>query len=146
MAPSHYLNWCWIIVYRTSGNKLRWIFSDNTIIFSEENSLENITSIMKWRLFCSYPHCFNSFWPCNSVWQHRSVNIGSGNGLLPDSTKPLPEPVLTCHQWDLVASPEGNFKVNALDISPLIFIHLKMNTWILQLYQTRASELIPCLV
>ena len=23
------------------------------------------------------------------------VNIGSGNGLLPDGTKPLPEPVLT---------------------------------------------------
>ena len=27
------------------------------------------------------------------------VNIGSGNGLLPDSTKPLPEPMLTDHQW-----------------------------------------------
>ena len=27
------------------------------------------------------------------------VNIGSGNGLLPDGTKPLPEPVLTDHQW-----------------------------------------------
>ena len=24
------------------------------------------------------------------------VNIGSGNGLLPDSTKPLPEPMLPC--------------------------------------------------
>ena len=26
------------------------------------------------------------------------VNIGSGNGLLPDGTKPLPEPMLTNHQ------------------------------------------------
>ena len=26
------------------------------------------------------------------------VNIGSGNGLLPDGTKPLPEPVLTYHK------------------------------------------------
>ena len=26
------------------------------------------------------------------------VNIGSGNGLLPDGTKPLPEPMLTDHQ------------------------------------------------
>ena len=26
------------------------------------------------------------------------VNIGSGNGLLPDGTKPLPEPVLTYHE------------------------------------------------
>ena len=25
------------------------------------------------------------------------VNIGSGNGLLPDGTKPLPEPMLTYH-------------------------------------------------
>ena len=27
------------------------------------------------------------------------VNIGSGNGLLPDGTKPLPEPMLNDHQW-----------------------------------------------
>ena len=26
------------------------------------------------------------------------VNFGSGNGLLPDGTKPLPEPMLTNHQ------------------------------------------------
>ena len=35
-------------------------------------------------------------------WRHIEekiwVNIGSGNGLLPDSTKPLPEPMLTYHQ------------------------------------------------
>ena len=27
-------------------------------------------------------------------------NIGSGNGLMPDGTKPSPEPILTCHQED----------------------------------------------
>ena len=26
------------------------------------------------------------------------VNIGAGNGLLPDGTKPLPEPILTNHE------------------------------------------------
>ena len=31
------------------------------------------------------------------------VNIDSGNDLLPDGTKPLPEPMLTCHQWGSVA-------------------------------------------
>ena len=31
------------------------------------------------------------------------VNIVSGNGLLPDGTKPQPEPVLTFHQWGPVA-------------------------------------------
>ena len=30
-------------------------------------------------------------------------NIGSGNGLLPDGTKPLPEPMLTYHQRGSVA-------------------------------------------
>ena len=33
----------------------------------------------------------------NMLMQIR-VNIGSGNGLLPDGTKPLPEPMLTYHQ------------------------------------------------
>ena len=27
------------------------------------------------------------------------VNIGSGNGWLPDGTKPLPEPMLTYHKY-----------------------------------------------
>ena len=31
------------------------------------------------------------------------VNISSGNGLLPDGTKPLPEPMLTDRQWSPVA-------------------------------------------
>ena len=31
------------------------------------------------------------------------VNIGSGNGLLPDGTKPLPEPMLTDHHWNRIA-------------------------------------------
>ena len=42
-------------------------------------------------------------WTVNSLWwRHMAtevwVNIGSGNGLLPDGTKPLPEPMLTYHQ------------------------------------------------
>ena len=35
-------------------------------------------------------------------WRHMAteiwVKIGSGNGLLTDGTKPLPEPMLTDHQ------------------------------------------------
>ena len=31
------------------------------------------------------------------------VNIDLGNGVLPDGTKSLPEPILTDHQWDSVA-------------------------------------------
>ena len=40
-------------------------------------------------------------------WHHMVtkiwVNIGSGNGLLPDGTKPLPEPMLTDHHLSPVA-------------------------------------------
>ena len=35
------------------------------------------------------------------------VNIGSGNGLLPDGTKPLPEPMLTFHNWSPVTFISG---------------------------------------
>ena len=31
------------------------------------------------------------------------VNLGSGNGLLPYSPKPLPEPMFTSHDWGFVA-------------------------------------------
>ena len=35
----------------------------------------------------------------SDIW----LNTASGNGLLPDGTEPLPEPMLTNHQWDSVA-------------------------------------------
>ena len=37
------------------------------------------------------------------------VNIGSGNGLLPDGTKPLPEPMLIDHQCSPVTFILGQF-------------------------------------
>ena len=42
------------------------------------------------------------------------VNAGSGNGLLRDGTKPLPEPMLTNEV--LWHSPDSNFIENTLDI------------------------------
>ena len=36
---------------------------------------------------------FNTLWPHMATW--TGINMGSGNGLLPDGTKPLPEPMLT---------------------------------------------------
>ena len=42
-------------------------------------------------------------WPCYAIGQQKfCVNIGSGNGLLLDGTKPLPQPMLTDHQWSPV--------------------------------------------
>ena len=43
------------------------------------------------------------------------VNIGSGNGLLPDGTKPLPEPMLTDHKWSQVTFILGLFHMRCLN-------------------------------
>ena len=55
----------------------------------------------------------NSLWAndVTEIW----VNIGSGNGLLPDSTKPLPEPMLNDHQWSPVTFILGPFHKRCLD-------------------------------
>ena len=42
-----------------------------------------------------------------SAWQH--VNIVLGDGLLPDGTMPLPEPVMTHNQWNFVALTWGEY-------------------------------------
>ena len=61
-----------------------------TKIFVQENVFENVVCNMSAILFRPY------LTRCGLEMQY--VNIGSGNGLLPDGTKPLPEPVLTYHQ------------------------------------------------
>ena len=73
--------------------------------------------------FCRYPHeglwytlqvilvhatvqeiIVNSLWPSDTIWRQRSWStLAQGNGLLPDGTKPLPEPMLTYHQLGRVA-------------------------------------------
>ena len=40
----------------------------------------------------------NSLWPKWRLMATYCVNIVSGNGLLPDGTKPLPEPIMTNDQ------------------------------------------------
>ena len=63
-------------------------------------------SSAKWWPFCL---SFNVLIYCGLVVQNGDidlglwVNTGSGNGLLPDGTKPIPEPVSSYHQWSLVA-------------------------------------------
>ena len=51
-----------------------------------------------------------ALWPGDAIcFIVELVNIGSDNGLLPDGTKPLPEPIMTNHQWGLVAFTWGQF-------------------------------------
>ena len=59
--------------------------------------LDDFVAITKLSVLC-YDN-FNPFWPSDAIWlTYIWVNIDSGNGLLPDGTKPLPEPMLTIHQ------------------------------------------------
>ena len=48
-----------------------------------------------------------NIWPFYAWWRHMVswvfIKTGSGNGLLPDGTKLLPEPMLACHQYAPVA-------------------------------------------
>ena len=53
--------------------------------------------------------------PYTEIW----VNTGSGNGLLPDGTKPLPGPMLTTGYWH---PPKCNFTENAQDMLAKIYI------------------------
>ena len=51
------------------------------------------------------------------------VNIGLGIGLLPDGTKPLPEPMLAYHKW----SSEGKFTWNTNHNNMLQISHSKLS-------------------
>ena len=58
-------------------------------------------------------------WPSYAIGQPKfCVNIGSGNGLLPDGTKPLPQPMLTDHQWSPVKFILGQ-KSSEIHITPI---------------------------
>ena len=57
----------------------------------------------------------NSLWPSDAIWQQIWVNTGSGNGLLPDGTKPLPKSMLTHHQWSPVTFILGQFHKRCLN-------------------------------
>ena len=55
---------------------------------------------------------FNSLWPGDAIWREIWVNTGSSNGLLPDGTKPLPEPIdwLTNVDWSSVKSSDNHLR------------------------------------
>ena len=52
------------------------------------------------------------------------VNTGSGNGLLPDGIKPIPEPMMTPDYWH---QSQYNFPVNAGDTLVKITIEISQD-------------------
>ena len=65
------------------------------------------------------------------------VNIGSGNGLLPDGTKPLPEPMLTDHQWSPVTFIWGQFHKRCLNHQSLKSVRKLHIIFFIQISQYR---------
>ena len=80
-------------------------------------------------------------WPSDAIWVLEIlINNGSGKGLLPDGTKPLPEPKLTCHQWSLVALTWQQF-----NCSRYRFIRMSLKIALLRLYPHLTEDNIrPC--
>ena len=69
-----------------------------------------------WSNLCLFGEAFMvSLTHCGLV---NSVKFGSDNVLVPDGTKPSPEPMSANHSEVLWHSPEGNFTGNADDIYP----------------------------
>ena len=60
-------------------------------------------AVHKWKWFGVYSILTHHM--ATKIW----VNTGSSNGLLPDGTKPLPEPMSTDHQWSPVTRILGQF-------------------------------------
>ena len=110
--------------------------SQNFIIFVSSNVLvlnTDLLSTVPWRIKFSshwnkrsdfystkciwkccqqiFSHFVNSLGPSDAIWWHRSGQLGSGNGLLPDGTKPLPAPMLTYHKYGPMAIAQGVFHI-----------------------------------
>ena len=100
MAPNHYLNQCWNIVNWTFMNKLQWNYNRNWNIFIQENALKN--GVCEMASILSWPQCVNSLWPSDHMVTYFWVSIGNG-------CQPLPETILTSHQWGSVAPTSGQF-------------------------------------
>ena len=56
--PSHYLNYCWVIVYWTLRNRILCNFNQNSCIFIQENAFENV--VCKMAPILSQSHSVNT--------------------------------------------------------------------------------------
>ena len=71
------------------------------------------------------------------------VNIGSDNGLLSDSTKSLPEPLLTYHHKILWHSFDNNY-TSAQDMNLKNKLHLKLLPHIPAVNESRYWHMCSC--
>ena len=97
----------WFLVSPGHQQQCYGLHRINSFSFSCKNEISNTWSIL---VLTNDTKCKLTL--CGLVTPYGDiiwVNIGSGNGLLPDGTKPLPEPMLTYHQSGLVAFTQWQF-------------------------------------
>ena len=111
-TPSPSLNWWWFIIkgvlwYSPHTNFKRSIPELNPkFAFVDDTCKIAITS--------PWGQWVNLLWPSDSIWWQRSGNTSSDKGLLSDSTKSLPELMLTDYQWSPVTFIFGQFHKSCL--------------------------------
>ena len=102
-------NWCQLLVLfihdilSTRGLTCIWTLSIK--IGQSQNKEITETEVLSWQLLYHQWRLKLT----NIMASRVFVKIGSGNGLMPNGTKPLPEPMLTYHQYDHVAFTWGQF-------------------------------------
>ena len=83
------------------------------ILMFSGDKFKMIGDMLKWLLYVKEIFSSFRFTQCGLVMPYHCinrVNIASGNGLLPDGTKPLPEPILTYHQSCFLAFTWEQFR------------------------------------
>ena len=94
---AYYLSHCGLVMPYVAQKLVTKIFCVNVIFYIY------ITLIYTFMLFIA-------LWTSDTIgWQTNWAKIGSCNGLLPDGIKPLPEPMLTYHQWHPAKKKPSNF-------------------------------------
>ena len=97
-------------------------FFQATFIFDRCHCSSTLVSKFNWCWFNLYSSTMgSSLVYCGLVMQYdieSLVNAGAGDGLVPDGTKPLPEPMLKFHRWGLLSFTWGNFTGHSQHIYP----------------------------
>ena len=90
----------------------RWPFNASVLPYDAADDI-NFTKIATFPFQCLIPNnpCLLHFGLVTSCGDKELGQQYSDNGLLPDGTKPLLEPALTCHHLDLMEFVSGQFHV-----------------------------------
>ena len=122
---NEHLKCMWINGIKSSRNKIASILmcTRNCIYLCNEKTMHYQCLLSQDRTIL--PRCvalldwiINSRWLGDDIWWQIWVNTGSGNGLLPNSAKPLSEPILTFFSKVVWHPPESHLHIILLRLLP----------------------------